>query len=315
MFSKHVMSDSIRENTLTVSPLSHPDRVRLTLRGEPTDHPATGEFFIADEFARAFLQLPPAAPIGNAERSAIIEQLDLDIATVSFSAGWGALVQPDENLALEELVQWSAAGDRFAMALIDGPFSAAARSRGFNILMHYCASARPAARELFREGADETIVTAQAVRDAGASGLVLGEDIAYSSSLYISPALLRELYFPELIRAARAIREMGLAVFFHSDGNLKPILGDLAACELDGIQGLEPEAGMTMDLVRREVGPALTLWGNLGFDFLSAPRSGDEITRARDAITPHGKIILGSSPGLVQGLNPDTVRRVYQTLR
>jgi uroporphyrinogen decarboxylase len=292
---------------------THRERVLQTLRGELTDRIPRGEFFVADEFVRAFLALD--GDIQFRHHQAVVEQLDLDIASIPFSAGWGALNQPDEDRALESLLRWRGERDRFVFALIDGPFSAAVKARGFEMLMRYVHSAPQFAREDFQRGAAETRVVAQAVRDAGADGVILGEDMAYNKSTFFSPAQLRELYFPELRQVVRDLHALGLAVFFHSDGNLNAILGDLAGSELDGIQGLEPEAGMQIGATRERIGNALTLWGNLGFDFLSAARTDAEIAATlREIETTHGarsRLILGSCGGLVEGLNVDTVRRIY----
>ncbi len=305
----------------------HRERIAAALAGVRADRPACGEFFIADEFIRAFLSVPGAGRVEFEQREAVVEQLDLDVATVSFSAGWGALEQPDEDDALGQLTRWTAEGNRYILALIDGPFSLAAKARGFNMLVHYSRGAPHLAHELFRRGADECRVVAQAVRDAGADGVILGEDIAYNQSTFLSPDDLRTHYFVELRRAAAEIRAMGMSVFFHSDGNLSAVLDDLAACGLDGLQGLEAEAGMQMAEVRARVGPALVLWGNLSFDFLSQARTDEEIAAVASPPAPlscsqtqrageggEARYILGSSAGLVQGMHPDTVRRVYRVV-
>jgi uroporphyrinogen-III decarboxylase len=93
------------------------------------------------------------------------------------------------------------------------------------------------------------------------------------------------------------------------------VLDDLAMCELGGIQGLEPEAGMSIQRVRERVGNRLTLWGNLGFDFLGAERTDTEIAEMLKAVTSHsGKLIFGSCGGVVAGMNVETVRRVYRAI-
>ncbi len=287
------------------------ERIAQTLRGAPVDRVARGEFFIADEFARA--SCPAAETLFEAQRQ-IIEQFDLDVAAVSLSAGWGALEQPPADRALEMLMRWRAETDRFVWAVLDGPFSAAARARGFQALMHYIHGAPHVARDLFWQGAEEARLIAQAVRDAGADGVVLGEDIAYGARTYLAPKDLRELYFPALRAAAHEIRNLGLVVFFHSDGNLNAVLADLAACELDGVQGLEPEAGMTLSAARAQTGAALTLWGNFGFEFLSAARTEAEIAEVVRAVTASPPVIAGSCGGLVPGLNPATLRQIYCAL-
>jgi len=292
--------------------MTHRERVSKTLRGEPVDRLARGEFFLADEFVRAFLSLADDAPVAHAQRAAVIEQLDLDIATVALSEGWGALTQPNEDQAIESLARWHAESDRFVLAVMDGPFSAAVKAAGFEALMRYAHSLPDVARDYFQRGADEARVVGQAVRDAGADGVVLGEDLAYNRATFFSPKQLRQVYFPALTQLVRALHSLGLVVFFHSDGNLNAILTDLAACELDGLQGLEPAAGMTMRRTREIVGDQRVLWGNLSFDFLSQARTDAEIEMALNAIVePGGKIILGSCGGLVAGMNIETVRRVY----
>ncbi len=291
------------------------ERVFKTLNGETPDRTPCGEFFIADEFVRALIAesgaatLPPT-PLAFRHYQSVVEQLGLDIAAVSLSAGWGALEQPDQDRALDLLVRWREQGDHFIVALIDGPFSAAVQARGLAELMHYVRGAPHVARELVRRGVEETRVVAQAVRDAGADGVVLGEDIAYGRSTYLAPGDLRELYFPELRAVVEGIHALGLAAFFHSDGNLHAVLPDLAGCGLDGIQGLEPEAGMDLASARASVGPQVTLWGNLGYDLLRAPRTDREIAAALGRAEA-SRYILGSSPGLVQGMHVATVRRVY----
>lgn len=293
---------------------THHERVARTLRGELTERVPRGELFIADEFVREFLALD--GDVEFRHHQAIVDQLDLDIASVPFSAGWGTQDQPDDERALESLVRWHAENDRFVFALIDGPFSAAVKTRGFEMLMRYVHSAPQFARDDFRNGATETRVIAQAVHDAGADGVILGEDMAYNKATFFSPKQLRELYFPELKQTVHDLHALGLAVFFHSDGNLSAILDDLAASELDGIQGLEPAAGMQISVVRARVGNGLTLWGNLGFEFLSALRTGAEITTGLQGLEAENggraRLIVGSCGGLVPGLNPETVRRVYR---
>jgi uroporphyrinogen decarboxylase len=302
--------------------LTHRERVLKTLRGDRADRVPCGEFFMTDEFVRAFLQPTVAGDIGFHHYRAVVEQLDLDIASVPFSAGWGALEQLDEDRALDQLVHWHTDGDRYLFALIDGPFSTAVKTRGFNMLLHYIRGGPHLARDLFERSAEEARVVAQAARDAGADAVILGEDIAYNKSTYIAPADLHDLYFPALANAVREMRALGLTVFFHSDGNLNAILGDLAASLLDGIQGIEPEAGMQVAHARKLIGPALTLWGNLGFDFMSAPHTQGEIESAVQALTSpanegtggESRFIFGSCAGLVQGMNPETVRQIYRAV-
>jgi len=289
------------------------ERITRTLRGQPVDRLARGDFFIADDFTRAFLGLAAAAPVAWTHQRNAIAQLDLDIAPVAFSEGWGALDQPDSHHALERIAQWRANETRFIVAVMDGPFSAAIRVQGFNEMMHALHSAPELAREWFQRGAADAQILARAIRQTGADGIVLGEDIAYGRQTYVAPAQLRAVYWETVAWLAREIHALGLAVFYHSDGNLNAVLDDLLKCELDGLQGLEPDGGMEVAATRARVGDALTLWGNLSFDFLSVPRDDAEIRAAIARVRGDGRrCILGACGGLVAGMHLETVRRVYE---
>ena len=294
--------------------MTHRERVLKTLRGETTDRIARGEFFLADEFVRAFLSLDANDEITHDHRAAIIQELDLDIAPVAFSEGWGSLKQPNEDQALESLIRWRAESERFVFAVIDGPFSAAVKAASFDALMQYIHKIPHVARDYYRQGAEQARVVAQAVRDAGADGVVLGEDLAYNRSTFFSPKQLRECYFPALTQAVHDIHDLGLIAFFHSDGNLNSVLDDIAASGADGLQGLEPDGGMSIAATREKIGDRLALWGNVSFDFLSAARTSEEIAETLRALTAKSKskLIIGSCGGLVAGMNVETVKHLYQ---
>jgi hypothetical protein len=85
----------------------------------------------------------------------------------------------------------------------------------------------------------------EAVADPALSPVVLiAEDFASKGGSIFSPRLLRDLHFPYVRRLTRAWHEHGLKVLYHSDGNWKSLVAELAACEVDGFYCLEPALGM-----------------------------------------------------------------------
>ena len=90
----------------------------------------------------------------------------------------------------------------------------------------------------------------------------LGDDIAFKSGPLLKPSWLREHYFPRLARAIAAWHASGIKVLFHSDGNLNPILDDLAEAGIDGLNPIEILAGMDVaDIHRRH--PHLFMAGGI----------------------------------------------------
>ncbi|MHB9032730.1 MAG: uroporphyrinogen decarboxylase family protein, partial [Anaerolineae bacterium] len=88
------------------------------------------------------------------------------------------------------------------------------------------------------------------------------DDIAYKTSTHTSPAWLRRYWFPCLAKLTAAWHERGTRCIFHSDGKLWSILDDLVAANIDGINPIEVQAGMTVAELRRRY-PRLVLTGGI----------------------------------------------------
>lgn len=278
--------------------------VQRALAGQWPGRLLRGELVIDDAFVRDFVGLEGEA-IPWAARHAVLQRLRHDLVVVSFSHGWGSPVQPDEQEALFLLREWRRASDLFVFALVDGPFSAAAKAWGWEQALVHLTRPTPDVPRFMAEAVVEQAEFIQRLAGAGADGILVGDDIAYRRSAYIQPAALRVSYFPYLTVLVEACQRAGLPVVFHSDGNLWEVLADLAATGINGIQGLEPAAGMSLAGVRSRVGPELCLWGNVDVGWLAQPRPAEEISAevqrmlAPLAGTP---VILGTSGGLMAGL-------------
>lgn len=91
----------------------------------------------------------------------------------------------------------------------------------------------------------------------------IGEDIAYKNGLLFSPSFLKKEFIPRLKRVVQAYHDKGIKVIFHSDGNLMGILNDLIECSIDGLNPLEPLAGMDIGKIKRRIGEKVVLIGNI----------------------------------------------------
>jgi hypothetical protein len=141
----------------------------------------------------------------------------------------------------------------------------------------------------------------EAAADPALSPVVLiAEDFASTTGSIFSPALLQQLHFPYLRQLTDAWHARGLKVLYHSDGNWKRLIPELAACGVDGFYCLEPALGM--DLVAlRQAWPSHTWAGGVdGVDLME--RGTPEKVRAEvrrqilqaDALA-RGGVFIGSS--------------------
>ena len=61
----------------------------------------------------------------------------------------------------------------------------------------------------------------------------------------------------------KAARDLGVPVFFHSDGKVESMLPLIKDAGFDGLQCIEPAAGMDIGKVKSEYGKDLCLMGNI----------------------------------------------------
>jgi uroporphyrinogen decarboxylase len=83
-------------------------------------------------------------------------------------------------------------------------------------------------------------------------GVFVGEDIAYKGATLFSPDYLCREFIPRLEKIIDAYHQRGLAVMFHSDGNLMAIVDDLVAVGVDILNPIETVAGMDVAEIRQK---------------------------------------------------------------
>jgi uroporphyrinogen decarboxylase len=123
------------------------------------------------------------------------------------------------------------------------------------------------------------------------------DDIAYTSGLMVSPAFLREQFFPWLKKIGDLAKNRGIPFLYHTDGVLYDVFEDIIA---SGVTAQHPIEPLAMDIVevKQRVGDRLCLCGNIDVDILS--RGSVEEVRALvrkrlEQLGPGGGYCLGSS--------------------
>jgi hypothetical protein len=110
-----------------------------------------------------------------------------------------------------------------------------------------------------------------------------GQDICGSRGPIAAPSLLRRLYFPALAYAIEPLVDHGIGIIWHCDGNISPIIDDLLALGLVGLQGFEEEHGVDYaDLAGRRGrdGRLLSIWGSVSVTSTLPFGTPDDVRRA-----------------------------------
>ncbi len=108
---------------------------------------------------------------------------------------------------------------------------------------------------------------ARAIREGlRPAAILFGEDLCGRNGPMISPDFLRREYYPLLEYAMEPLRAASARAVWHCDGDVRPILNDLLACGISGLQGFQRECGMELEwIVKRRTrgGDALLIFGPL----------------------------------------------------
>ena len=110
-------------------------------------------------------------------------------------------------------------------------------------------------------------VIASAVREGlYPKACLLGEDICTQRGPMVSPDFLAEHWAPALRYGLQPLLDVGCRPVWHCDGDVRLILDLLLDCGIQGLQGFQPECGLTIDLVaskRTREGKPLLIFGPL----------------------------------------------------
>ncbi|MHB8994677.1 MAG: uroporphyrinogen decarboxylase family protein [Armatimonadota bacterium] len=97
----------------------------------------------------------------------------------------------------------------------------------------------------------------------GLDGLALCADYCLNTGPFLSPAQFGEFVTPYLARLIQAQRDLGFRVIKHTDGNIMPIVDQLAQCNPHALHSIDPQAGVDIAEVKRLYGDRLCLIGNV----------------------------------------------------
>ncbi len=127
--------------------------------------------------------------------------------------------------------------------------------------------------------------------------VISGGDYSEKKGPLVPVKFFREVVFPNLQRQVEATHKAGLKFIKHTDGNLNPILHDLASI-VDGLHSLDPTAGMNIGDIKLRYGDRLVLIGNVAVDNLCRKRKEEVVEETKECLrkaAPGGGYILSSS--------------------
>ncbi len=200
-------------------------------------------------------------------------------------------------------------GERAGFFLLRGVFARSWRLRGMQKLLMDMLVRPGFVHRLAQMVTDYNLELCQAAAEARADALIVEDDIAGNHGPLMSPRHVREFVMPYNQQVLDFAHRQGLRVVRHSDGNLWSLLDLFLDMGYDGLNPLEPQAGMDLKRVKDYCGDRICLLGNIDCGELLCSGSEEEVETAvvraiRDA-APGGGYVLCSSNSIHPGVKPE----------
>jgi uroporphyrinogen decarboxylase len=143
---------------------------------------------------------------------------------------------------------------------------------------------------------------------AGADIVIDTDDYAFNNGPLMSPELFDLFITPRLKKFAATVHKEGGYFLKHTDGNLMKIMDSFIEAGIDGIQSIDPIAGMDMGEMKARYGKKISLWGNIECGNLLANGTRDDVRMAvRECIEKGargGGFVLMSSNSIPYSAKP-----------
>lgn len=151
---------------------------------------------------------------------------------------------------------------------------------------------RPAWAECLLERLmEQNLIRARAFVLAGCDLIRTGDDVANQEAMMFSPNLWRTMMLSRWKKVWSAIKDINphCKIWYHSDGNVTAIVGDLIEAGVDILNPVQPEC-LDTDALHRRYGDRLTLDGCIGTQSTMPWGSADDVrARVKQVIERYGQ--------------------------
>jgi len=145
------------------------------------------------------------------------------------------------------------------------------------------------------------------------TGVWIFDDMAYNHNPMFSPATADKVLVPIWAEMIREFKAAGARkVILHSDGNIGPLLDRFVEIGFDGINPVEPKAGLDLPTLRKRYGDRLSLLGGIDNAHILPRGDADEVRNHAREIAAAGR-----DGGVVAGMHsvgPDISVQTYDSV-
>lgn len=208
--------------------------------------------------------------------------------------------------------------DFFIFGQIGGPVSMLDEMFGMEDYMIYAMTNTNEMISIGEKVIEHEIAKAKLFIDNGADGVFFADDIAFNTGIFLPPKIMKQMVYPFYKEAVKQIKNYkDVPVFFHSDGYIMDALDIIVDSGFDGLQSIQPSAGMDIGEVKKRYGDILCLMGNIDLDQVMTFAEPNEVKRVVketiDIAAHGGGFILSTCNTLINAIPPENALVMYNT--
>jgi uroporphyrinogen decarboxylase len=154
--------------------------------------------------------------------------------------------------------------------------------------------------------------------DVGVDAIGVFEDWANNKSLFTSPEIWRKYFKPRYKKMFDRAKRRGKLVYFHTDGNIHPIVGDLVEIGIDILNPVQPECMDQME-IKQKYGDKITIDTGISnqktLPFGTPEDVRQETLHALKHLAPGGGFMYGTSHFAMHDVQLENILMVYETCK
>jgi hypothetical protein len=141
--------------------------------------------------------------------------------------------------------------------------------------------------------------------DAGCDGILETADYATNMGTYYSISVMREFVFPYLFKISETIRNWGVYIIKHTDGDLMEVFDDIIDCRLSALHSIQKVGKMDMKIIKEKAKNKVCLIGNVSSNILqngTIEQMEEETVRSIKELSPGGGYIFSADNSIFRGV-------------
>ncbi len=147
-----------------------------------------------------------------------------------------------------------------------------------------------------------------------------GDDLAAQNGLLMSPAMYRRFIKPVQEKYFAFVKaHTDARIFYHSDGNVEPLLDDLIEIGIDAINPVQPSALGDLNAIKARFGDRVTFWGAIDthrvLPYGTAAEVAEEVRQRIRELGAGGGYVLSSVHSILVDVPPENVLAMADAAR